>query len=67
MLGDYVAPISTVTARDLTKALIKEDARFRTNPNICDAIILAKDLENEGHGFTDPNYLLSVWMEIEKD
>ena len=65
-MWDIVAPISTVTAQDIMKKVIRFDDRFRTTANMADAVILAEALENERHWFVNPNYLLDVWQEMQK-
>lgn len=65
-MWDIVAPISTVTARDIMREVIQSDDRFRTTANMADAVILAEALENERHWFVNPNYLLDAWQEMQK-
>ena len=67
MITDCVHPISTVSARDILKDMIRKDMRFLQypQPTIYDARHMAK-LLNEEHPllFVDPGYLLSVWQEL---
>ena len=58
-----VHKISTTTARDILNQLMSRDLRFQRRPTRQDAVLMAGDLQAEGKGYINPDYLLEVWTE----
>lgn len=69
MLGDFVAPISTVTARQIIRPLLAEVVHDLglEEPNLMLAIQASKEIESR-HGWrARPEWLLDVWTEMKKN
>ena len=66
MIGDIVAPISKITARDILKGVLADDPRFQRIPTNDEAEKIAQELYHERNMFVDPTYLLDVWCEFMK-
>lgn len=58
-MNDYVCKQSTVTARDILRTVIRDDARFQCIPTEADAERIAAELK----WYINPAYLLEVWQE----
>ena len=66
MFNDYVCKASAVSARDILKTIITEDARFMRIPSASEAERIADELMRERNLYVRPDYLLEVWMEVFK-
>lgn len=63
MFGNYVAPKSTISARDILKAQLLADNHQDKEPNIFDAIQIADDYKRRFGMYVRPDYLFEVWSE----
>ena len=69
MLGDMVAPISTVTARQIIRPMLAEvvhDLGFE-EPNLMLAIQASKEIELRYGWLAKSEWLLDVWIEMKKN
>ena len=62
--GSIVAPKSTVSARDLCKAMLATDPRTNEIPTQAAAEQLSMAWKAEKNHFVEPRYLLDVWLEL---
>jgi hypothetical protein len=66
MFGDFVAPKSTVSARDILKMAIRDDPRIADPPELMAAVVWASNLGKERGWYVRPEFLLDVWEELRK-
>lgn len=68
MLGDFVSPISTVTARQIIRPMLAEVVHDLglEEPNLMLAIQASKEIESR-HGWrARPEWLLDVWIQMKR-
>lgn len=63
MINDINHPIAKTNARDILKALIREDERFLQIPTREAADEIANELYRTRHLYVSTDYLLEVWQE----